>query len=215
LSAAFKTLADGLSGRNRAAFPASPLRSRQAGIHPEDALNTKSPAIFRQRAAKLCGCSIADSLVAKAAADRHHVQAPTTHPAKLRTTMPARTSHTLRNPFGLPALIPLPGVRVMSIQWHDAVRVSLNGSTTVSVDSNELAAEMLLDPLWPSGERSARAREAILRAMARADDPGPTIVAQRAFAAAAEDVGLLMPEPPKSLAPAGFKSPSWNRNKRR
>ena len=35
--------------------------------------------------------------------------------------------------------------------------------------------------------------------------------ARQAFEAAADEAGILMPEPPKSEARAGSKTPDWNR----
>ncbi len=105
---------------------------------------------------------------------------------------------------------------MMSGWWDRPVRVELGAGKAVNVNNNQQAAEVLLDEAWPDrdGARAVRAREAVLRAMERPDDPGPTIVAERAFIAAAEDANVLLPELPKSMTLPGAKKPVWARRKR-
>lgn len=105
---------------------------------------------------------------------------------------------------------------MLSGWWDSPVRVELGAGKAVNVNNNQQAAEVLLDAAWPdrNSARAVRAREAVLRAMERPDDPGPTIVAERAFIAAAEDANILLPELPKSMRSAGAKKPAWDRRKR-
>lgn len=98
------------------------------------------------------------------------------------------------------------------------VRVALGkaGNITHVVTSAERAADILLND-WPSegGRKHLAARKAVLRALEAARDIKAASDARKAFAAAATEAGILMPEPPKSTAPAGFKAPDWNRPKRK
>lgn len=97
--------------------------------------------------------------------------------------------------------------------WSEPVRVSIDGSTAISVTNNQRAAELLLSN-WPNSRRSFLARKAVLSAMENPDDPGTEYVARRAFEQAAEDAGYLLPPLPKSLAPEGFREPRWRKRKR-
>lgn len=104
----------------------------------------------------------------------------------------------------------------MSNQWWSRpVHVAVSNGTSVVVNNNRLAAEMLLK--WPleGSEKAAWARRAILRSMERPDDPGPLLSAQMWFEAAAEEAGLRMDPPPPSMAPKTFKTPVWRRRKSR
>lgn len=98
------------------------------------------------------------------------------------------------------------------------VRVVLGkaGNVTRVVTSAERAAHILLND-WPSedGRKHLAARRAVLRALEAARDVKAASDAGKAFAAAAEEAGILMPETLRSLARAGFKSPDWNRPKRK
>lgn len=98
------------------------------------------------------------------------------------------------------------------------VRVALGkvGNITHVVTSAERAADILLND-WPTegGRKHLAARKAVLRALEAARDAKAANEARKAFAAAAIEAGILMPEPPKSVAPAGFKSPDWNLRKRK
>ncbi len=105
----------------------------------------------------------------------------------------------------------------MSIQWwSEPVRVSVDGRNTINVTDNERAARFLLEE-WPGerGPRHLRARHTILRSMERPNDPGTLIAARMAFEAAVDEAGMLMPEPPKSMASPEFRSPSWRKQRRR
>ena len=98
------------------------------------------------------------------------------------------------------------------------VRVALGmaGNITQVVTSPERAAEILLGD-WPAdgGRKHLAARKALLKALEAARDAKADSAASKAFAAAAEEAGILMPEPPSSLAPSTFRTPKWNRPKRR
>ncbi len=104
---------------------------------------------------------------------------------------------------------------MMSGWWDRPIRVDIGAGKAVNVSNNEQAAQILLGE-WPgdTGARHLRAREAVLRALERPDDPGPSIAAQRAFAAAAEEAHILLPDLPKSVAPAGSKTPRWAKRRR-
>lgn len=97
------------------------------------------------------------------------------------------------------------------------VRVVLGeaGNMTAVITRPVQAAEKLLFE-WPvqSGARHLAARKAVLKAMENAQDANLRMKARKAFEAAADEAGILRPEPPKSTAPAGFKSPSWKKRKR-
>lgn len=98
------------------------------------------------------------------------------------------------------------------------VRVALGktGNVTHVVTSAERAADILLNH-WPSkgGRKHLASRRAVLRALEAARDAKAASEARKAFAAAADEAGILMPEPPKTVARAGFKSKDWNRPKRK
>lgn len=79
--------------------------------------------------------------------------------------------------------------------WKRPVHVAVIAGTSVAVTSNERAAELLLYEWLGGGTDRAH-------------------FARSAFEAAADEAGILMDEPPKSLAPASFKSPSWRKRKR-
>ena len=100
----------------------------------------------------------------------------------------------------------------MSTWWNEPVRVSVNGSTAINVTSSEKAAELLLGD-WPESPRATFAREALVLALEKPDDPGTLYAAQRAFIRAADEAGFLLPDLPKSLAPEGFKPPRWRKRK--
>lgn len=78
--------------------------------------------------------------------------------------------------------------------WTNPVRVLIGSNKTYNVTSSERAAELLLGDGWPNRDsaRHLRARQAVLRAMEKPDDPGPMHAAQRAFADAAREAGILM-----------------------
>lgn len=99
--------------------------------------------------------------------------------------------------------------------WSEPVRVSVDGKTTIIVTDNERAARFLLEE-WPGerGARHLRARETILRSMQRPEDPGPVLAAMMAFRATADEAGIVMPDPIKSMASPDFRSPSWRKRKR-
>ena len=102
-------------------------------------------------------------------------------------------------------------------EFDKPVRVALGraGSVTFNVTTPEQAAEKLLME-WPveAGKRHLAARKAVLKAMEHAHDVLLLAKARKAFEAAAEEAGILMPDPPKSLAPADFKPPSWRRKRK-
>lgn len=82
----------------------------------------------------------------------------------------------------------------MSTEWWDRpVRVMLRRNLADNVGSLARAAEVLLNE-WPAerGPRHLRAQQAILRAMEKPDDPGPSIAARMAFEAAAREVDILV-----------------------
>lgn len=103
-------------------------------------------------------------------------------------------------------------------EFSPPVRVALGkaGNVTHVVTSAEKAADVLLNR-WPTegGRKHLAARKAVLRALEAARDAKAASDARKAFAAAASEAGILMPEPPRSVAPAGLKSPDWNRPKRK
>jgi len=84
------------------------------------------------------------------------------------------------------------------------------------VSTPERAAEVLLQE-WPTegGSKHLAARKAVLNALEAARDARASQRARKAFEAAADEAGMLMPEPPMSIAKAGFKTPDWNRPKRK
>ncbi|MEX0406898.1 DUF982 domain-containing protein [Aquibium sp. LZ166] len=94
------------------------------------------------------------------------------------------------------------------------VRVCLGraGNVAHAVTSPEKAAEILLTD-WPTGwtPKHLAARKAVLKAMESAYTTATLARARKAFAAAADEAGILLPEPPNSAARQGFKTPDWNR----
>lgn len=94
------------------------------------------------------------------------------------------------------------------------VRIALGkaGRITYMVSRPDQAAEKLLFD-WPIATGSAHlaARKAVLKAMENAQDTTLRAKARKAFEAAAVEAGILRPEPRKSVAPTGFKSPSWRK----
>jgi hypothetical protein len=57
------------------------------------------------------------------------------------------------------------------------------------------------------------ARRAVLHALMNMKDAAAAMKARAALEAAAEEAGILIPERPKSIAPADFNTPGWNRPK--
>ncbi len=103
-------------------------------------------------------------------------------------------------------------------QFSPPVRITLGraGNVAHAVTSPEKAAEILLAE-WPTGwtPKHLAARKAVLKAMENAHAGAAMARARKAFAAAAEEAGILLPEPPKSQAPEIFRTPDWNRPKRK
>jgi hypothetical protein len=103
-------------------------------------------------------------------------------------------------------------------QFSPPVRVALGklGNVTFMVSTPERAAEVLLQE-WPTegGSKHLAARKAVLKALEAARDARAAQRAREAFAAAADEAGILIPEPPKSIARPDFKTPDWNRPKRK
>lgn len=97
-------------------------------------------------------------------------------------------------------------------QFSPPVRVSIGkaGNIAHGVASPEKAAEILLEQ-WPApwGPKHLAARKAVLRAMESAYTTATLASARRAFSEAAEEAGILLPEPPPSLAPKSFRTPEW------
>ena len=95
-------------------------------------------------------------------------------------------------------------------QFSPPVRVSLGraGNVAHAVTSPEKAAEILLTD-WPTDWTSKHlaARKAVLKAMQSAYTAATIARARKAFAEAADEAGILLPEPPKSVARQGAKSP--------
>lgn len=103
----------------------------------------------------------------------------------------------------------------MSTQWWNRpVHVALGSGTEVTVNSNEKAASLLLNH-WPENsiQQQQWACRALLRSMERPDDPGTLHAARQAFEAAAQAAGILVEEPPKSVAPTSFRTPSWRNHR--
>lgn len=98
-------------------------------------------------------------------------------------------------------------------QFSPPVRVSLGraGNVAHSVTSPEKAAEILLTD-WPTNwtAKHLAARKAVLKAMESAYTAATLARARDAFAEAADEAGILLPEPPKSVARSGFRMPGWN-----
>ena len=98
------------------------------------------------------------------------------------------------------------------MRFDPPVRVATGkaGNVIRAVTDAEQAARMLLDEDWPAepmARRQVAARLAVLAALERAQDPVRAERARKAFAAAADEAGVLMPDRPVSMAPPGFKSP--------
>lgn len=106
----------------------------------------------------------------------------------------------------------------MSSQFSPPVRVALGKAANVThaVTRAERAAEILLNE-WPASptKKQMDARRAVLHALMNMKDATAAAKAREAFAAAADEAGILMPAPPTSIARAGFKTPDWNRPKRK
>lgn len=104
------------------------------------------------------------------------------------------------------------------MRFDKPVRVATGpaGNIAITVSDAEGAARFLLER-WPvePGSRHKAARRAVLAALERAHDPVQAERARRAFAAAADEAAILMPDWPQSEAPAGFKSPSWSRSRQK
>ncbi len=103
-------------------------------------------------------------------------------------------------------------------QFSPPVRVSLGraGNVAHAVTSPEKAAEILLTG-WPADWTSKHlaARKAVLQAMESAYTAATLARARKAFAEAADEAGILLPEPAKSVARKGFRTPDWNKPKHR
>ena len=103
-------------------------------------------------------------------------------------------------------------------QFSPPVRVSLGraGNVAHAVASPKKAAEILLTG-WPTDwtAKHLAARKAVLKAMESAHTAAALARARKAFAEAADEAGILLPEPPKSLAREGFRTPDWNGRKHR
>ncbi|APH74168.1 DUF982 domain-containing protein [Aquibium oceanicum] len=101
----------------------------------------------------------------------------------------------------------------MSDQFSAHFRVSLGraGNLAHAVTSPEKAAEILATD-WPTNwtAKHLSVRKAVLKAM---ESAYTVTTARKAFAEAADEAGILLPEPPKSVAREGFKSPAWTRSK--
>lgn len=82
----------------------------------------------------------------------------------------------------------------MSDWWKDPVRISFDGRSSINVNNNAQAAELLLSGEWPmsEGTRLSRARSTVLRSMERAGDPGTLYAARMAFEAAAREADVLV-----------------------
>jgi hypothetical protein len=98
--------------------------------------------------------------------------------------------------------------------WSKEIHVAISSGTSVVVNSTERAAELLLNE-WPTEDspKQIRARRALLQALEQPDDPDILLAAQLAFEAAAEEAGILMDAPAKSLVAATFTAPGWRRRK--
>ncbi|APH74198.1 DUF982 domain-containing protein [Aquibium oceanicum] len=96
-------------------------------------------------------------------------------------------------------------------QFSPPVRVSLGraGNVAHAVTSPEKAAEILLTD-WPTNwtKKHLAARKAVLQSMESAFTVGTLTRARKAFADAADEAGILLSEPPKSVAREGFKK-NW------
>lgn len=98
--------------------------------------------------------------------------------------------------------------------WSKEIHVAISSGTSVVVNSTEGAAELLLNE-WPTEDSPKQiwARRTLLQALEQPDDPDSLLAAQLAFEAAAEEAGILMDAPAKSLVAATFKAPGWRRRK--
>lgn len=102
------------------------------------------------------------------------------------------------------------------MRFDPPVRVATGkaGNVIKAVTDAEQAARMLLDEEWPAvqmARRQVAARKAVLAALERAQDPVRAERARKAFAAAADEAGVLMPERPASVASPGFKAAKWRK----
>ena len=99
-------------------------------------------------------------------------------------------------------------------QFSPPVRLALSraGNVAHAVTSPEKAAEILLTD-WPTNwtPKHLAARKAVLKAMESAYTAASIARARKAFAEAADEAGILLSEPPKSVAREGFKSPDLSR----
>ena len=99
-------------------------------------------------------------------------------------------------------------------QFSPPVRVLLGraGNVAHAVTSPEKAAEILLTG-WPVNWTSKHlaARKAVLQAMESTYTAATVARARQAFAEAADEAGILLSEPPKSVTREGFKSPDLSR----
>jgi hypothetical protein len=98
--------------------------------------------------------------------------------------------------------------------WSKEIHVAISSGTSVVVNRTERAAELLLNE-WPTEDspKQIGARRTLLQALEQPDDPDILLAAQLAFEAAAEEAGMLMDAPAKSLVAATFKAPGWKRRK--
>lgn len=88
------------------------------------------------------------------------------------------------------------------------------GNIIIAVGDAERAGTMLLGDDWPADKAARRqvaARKAVIAALEHAMDPVRAERARKAFEAAADEAGVLMPERPASVAPKGFRAPKWRK----
>lgn len=100
------------------------------------------------------------------------------------------------------------------MRFDKPVRVATGpaGNVAIVVTDAAQAGEFLLSDDWPAAKhrrRQVAARKAVIAAIERAHDRVAAAAAREAFADAADEAGVLMPERAKSEAPPGFRSPSW------
>jgi len=81
--------------------------------------------------------------------------------------------------------------------WSKEIHVAISSGTSVVVNSSERAAVLLLNE-WPTEDSPKQiwARRTLSK---QPDDPDILLAAQLAFEAAAEEAGILMDAPAKSL----------------
>lgn len=82
------------------------------------------------------------------------------------------------------------------------------------VTDAEQAARMLLAEEWPADKATRRqvaARKAVIAALEHAMDPLRAERARKAFERAADEAGVLMPQPPVSVAAARTISRGWRK----